>query len=201
MEMLESRLLLPGTWGFKHFQHEWQVIENREQNFRCRNVLKCTSTCPKQEMATRKNIRHCDTLQTLRRSAKLWTTMTLHKSLKSLKTFWQSRAYRRGRVKAEQLNTNSQVTTMNTHRQTEKVHVYARGSVHVFNDSYLSEVQGDVHLVVLGAAGQRRALPPSLRPVDGVGDGMGAIAVLAADVTVLALRGQRERCIKPPCSH
>lgn len=59
-------------------------------------------------------------------------------------------------------------------------------------DSYLPEVQGDVHLVVLGAAGQRRALPPSLRPVDGVGDGMGAIAVaLAAGVTVLALRRRR----------
>lgn len=61
-------------------------------------------------------------------------------------------------------------------------------------DPYLSEVQSDVHLVELGAAGQRRALPPSLRPVDGVGDGMGAIAVaLAADVTVLALRRQRHR--------
>lgn len=54
---------------------------------------------------------------------------------------------------------------------------------------YLSQVQGDVHLVVLGAARQRRALPPSLRPVDGVSDGVGAIAVaLAADVTVLTLR-------------
>ncbi len=61
-------------------------------------------------------------------------------------------------------------------------------SVCIFNESYLSEVQGDVHLVVLGAAGQRRTLPPSLRPVDGVGDGMSAITVaLAADVTVLAL--------------
>lgn len=58
--------------------------------------------------------------------------------------------------------------------------------------SYLSQVQGDVHLVELGAAGQRRALPPSLRPVDGVGDGVGAVAVaLAAGVTVLALRRQR----------
>lgn len=55
--------------------------------------------------------------------------------------------------------------------------------------SYLSKVQGDVHLVELGAAGQRRALPPPLCTVDGVGDGMGAITVaLAADVTVLALR-------------
>lgn len=55
--------------------------------------------------------------------------------------------------------------------------------------SYLSEVQGDVHLVELCAAGQRWALPPPLCTIDGVGDGMGAIAVaLAADVTVLALR-------------
>lgn len=64
-------------------------------------------------------------------------------------------------------------------------------SVRVLNESYLSEVQGDVHLVVLGAAGQGRALPPSLRPVDGVGDGMGAVAVaLGADVAVLALRSR-----------
>lgn len=63
--------------------------------------------------------------------------------------------------------------------------------------SYLSEVQGDVHLVVLGVAGQRRALPPSLRPVDGVADGVGAIALaLAADVTILALRRQRQRRIR-----
>lgn len=56
-------------------------------------------------------------------------------------------------------------------------------------DSYLSEVQGHVHLVELSVSGQRRALPPSLRPVDGVGDGMGTVAFsLAADVTVLALR-------------
>ncbi|TNN80050.1 hypothetical protein EYF80_009701 [Liparis tanakae] len=39
-------------------------------------------------------------------------------------------------------------------------------------ESYLSEVQGDVHLVELGAAGQRRALPPALCPIHGVGDGL-----------------------------
>lgn len=55
--------------------------------------------------------------------------------------------------------------------------------------SYLSQVQGDVHLVVLRAAGQRRALPPPLSAIDGVGDGMGAVTVaLAADVAVLTLR-------------
>lgn len=60
-----------------------------------------------------------------------------------------------------------------------------------FRAPYLPKVQGDVHLVELGAAGQRRTLPPSLRPVNGVGDGVGAVTViLAADVTVLTLRGQ-----------
>lgn len=55
--------------------------------------------------------------------------------------------------------------------------------------SYLSQVQGDVHLVVLRAAGQGRALPPPLRAIDGVGDGVGAVTVpFAADVTVLTLR-------------
>lgn len=54
---------------------------------------------------------------------------------------------------------------------------------------YLSQVQRDVDLVVLGVAGQRRALPPPLRAIDGVGDGVGTVAVaLAADVAVLALR-------------
>lgn len=57
--------------------------------------------------------------------------------------------------------------------------------------SYLSKVQRHIDLVELGAAWQRRALPPSLCPVNGVGDGMGAITVpLGADVTVLALRGK-----------
>lgn len=59
--------------------------------------------------------------------------------------------------------------------------------------SYLSQVQGNVHLVVLGAAGQRGALPPPLRAINGVGDGVGAVAVaLAADVTVLALRKKKK---------
>ena len=56
----------------------------------------------------------------------------------------------------------------------------------------LSEVQGDVDLVELSASGQRRALPPPLGSVDGVGDGVGAFAVvLTADVTILALRTRR----------
>lgn len=60
--------------------------------------------------------------------------------------------------------------------------------------SYLSQVQGDVHLVVLGAAGQRGALPPPLRAVNGVGDGVGTVALaLATDVTVLALRKKKNR--------
>lgn len=63
------------------------------------------------------------------------------------------------------------------------------------NMSYLSQVQSNVHLVVLGVAGQRRALPPSLRPVNGVGDGVGTVTVaFATDVTVLALKTRRE-CI------
>lgn len=56
----------------------------------------------------------------------------------------------------------------------------------------LSQVQGDVDLVELGAAGQRRTLPPSLSPVDGIGDGMGAVTVaisMTTDVTVLTLDG------------
>lgn len=54
---------------------------------------------------------------------------------------------------------------------------------------YLSQVQRDVDFVVLGAAGQRRALPPALGPVNGVRDGVGAVAVaLAAHVAVLTLR-------------
>lgn len=62
-----------------------------------------------------------------------------------------------------------------------------------FNEPYLSEVQGDVHLVVLRAAGQGGALPPSLRPVHGVGDGVSAVAVaLAANVAVLSLRRQTD---------
>lgn len=60
--------------------------------------------------------------------------------------------------------------------------------------SYLSQVQRNVDLVVLSAAGQGRALPPALRPVDGVGDGVGAVAVgLAADVAVLTLGGRGQR--------
>lgn len=63
-----------------------------------------------------------------------------------------------------------------------------------FSMTYLSQVQRDVDLVELGAAGQRRALPPSFCAIDGVGDGMGPIAVaLAADVTVLALRGRKNQ--------
>lgn len=56
---------------------------------------------------------------------------------------------------------------------------------------YLSQVQRDVDFVVLGAPGQRRALPPALCPVDGVGDGVGTVAVtLAAHIAVLTLRGR-----------
>lgn len=77
------------------------------------------------------------------------------------------------------------------HRSTQRVNLDGEEET----ESYLSEVQRDVHLVVLSAAGQRRALPPSLCPVDGVGDGMGAVTVpLAADVTVLALKRQKHRC-------
>lgn len=66
-----------------------------------------------------------------------------------------------------------------------------------FRGPYLSEIQRDVHLVVLGAAGQRRALPPPLCAVNGVGDGMGPIVfLLAADVTVLPLRCQAQRKIR-----
>lgn len=80
---------------------------------------------------------------------------------------------------------------------TVKVHVKRSASGCIFNMSYLSKVQGDVHLVVLGAAGQRRALPPSLRTVNGVGDGMSTITVaLATDVTVLALRSRRQTHIQ-----
>lgn len=56
--------------------------------------------------------------------------------------------------------------------------------------TYLSEVQRDVDLVELGAAGEGRALPPPLGAVDGVGDGVGAVAV-AAHVAILALRTTR----------
>lgn len=63
---------------------------------------------------------------------------------------------------------------------------------------YLAQVQGDIQLVVLGAAGQGGALPPSLSPVDGVGDGVGAVTVvLTANVTVLPLRRQRGGEDKP----
>lgn len=55
---------------------------------------------------------------------------------------------------------------------------------------YLPQVQGDVDLVVLRAAGQRRALPPALRAVDGIARGVRPVAVGSrADVTVLALWG------------
>ena len=55
--------------------------------------------------------------------------------------------------------------------------------------SHLSQVQGDVDLVVLGAPGEGRALPPALCPVYGVGDGVGAVTVPHGTyVTVLALR-------------
>lgn len=58
---------------------------------------------------------------------------------------------------------------------------------------YLSQVQGDVHLVELCAARKRRALPPPLRAIDGIGDGVGAVTVaLAADVTVLTLRRNKK---------
>lgn len=67
-------------------------------------------------------------------------------------------------------------------------------SVWVCVGVYLSKVQCDVDFVVLGAAGQRRALPPALCPVNGVGDGVGAVAVaLAADVAVLTLWGRRSQ--------
>lgn len=56
---------------------------------------------------------------------------------------------------------------------------------------YLAQVQGDVDLIVLQAAGQWRALPPALCAVDGVAHGVCPVAVCSrADVTVLALWGQ-----------
>lgn len=104
-------------------------------------------------------------------------------SLESHKMFWEGN---RGKVKAE--HQSSQRVNLDTNAEWNHgalLYVY----MCISNESYLSEIQGDVHLVVLGAAWQWRALPPPLRPVDGVGDGMGAIAVpLAADVTVLTLR-------------
>lgn len=53
---------------------------------------------------------------------------------------------------------------------------------------YLSKVQGDVDLVKLQPPGQRGALPPALCAIDGIGDGVGLVAVCrGADVAVLAL--------------
>lgn len=53
---------------------------------------------------------------------------------------------------------------------------------------YLSKVQGDVDLVELQPPGQRGALPPALCPINGIGDGVGFVAVCrGADVAVLAL--------------
>lgn len=68
---------------------------------------------------------------------------------------------------------------------------------------YLSQVQRDVDFVVLGAPGQRGALPPALRPVDGVGDGVGAVAVaLAAHIAVLTLRGRgSQRAVSVVCQY
>lgn len=42
---------------------------------------------------------------------------------------------------------------------------------------YLSKVQSDVDLVELQPTGQRGALPPALRPIDGVRYGMCLVAV------------------------
>lgn len=54
----------------------------------------------------------------------------------------------------------------------------------------LSEVQGDIDLVVLSVSGKRRTLPPPLCPIDGIGDRVSAVTLpQAADVTVLALDG------------
>lgn len=53
---------------------------------------------------------------------------------------------------------------------------------------YLSKVQSDVDLVELQPPGERGALPPALRPIDGIGYGVGLVAVCrGADVAVLAL--------------
>lgn len=62
----------------------------------------------------------------------------------------------------------------------------------MFGVTYLSKVQSDVDLVELGAAGEGRALPPPLGSVDGVGDGVGAVAIaLTTHVAILALRTTR----------
>lgn len=48
--------------------------------------------------------------------------------------------------------------------------------------SHLPQIQGDVDLVVPCARGEGGALPPVLRPVDGVGDWMGFPGVLGVAV-------------------
>lgn len=42
----------------------------------------------------------------------------------------------------------------------------------------LSEVQGDVNLVVVESAGQGWTLPPPLRPINGVGDPVGFVRIV-----------------------
>lgn len=73
-------------------------------------------------------------------------------------------------------------------------------------EPYLAQVQGDVDLIVLQAAGQRWALPPALRAVDSIAHGVRLVAVGGcADVTVLALGGRSRQmvekgwdCLSPP---
>lgn len=59
------------------------------------------------------------------------------------------------------------------------------------NEPYLAQVQRDVDLIVLRAAGQGWALPPAFGPIDGVAHRVCLVAVGSyTDVTVLALQGE-----------
>lgn len=63
--------------------------------------------------------------------------------------------------------------------------------------SYLAQVQGDVDLIVLQAAGQWWALPPALCAVNGIAHRMCLVAVGGcADVTVLALGGRSSQMVE-----
>lgn len=56
--------------------------------------------------------------------------------------------------------------------------------------SHLPKVQGNIHLVVAQSPGERRALPPPLCPIDGVGHRVGFVWVDGvAVVTELTLNG------------
>lgn len=64
-------------------------------------------------------------------------------------------------------------------------------------EPYLAQVQGDVDLVVLQAAGQWWALPPALCAVDSIAHGVRLVAVGGcADVTVLALGGRSSQVVE-----